>query len=107
MKNNPVMNLIGFIKFMIKLLEDNILAKKKEISSMAKVDTSFRREDHIMTDSGGITKWKEKAKPTLEKDSLSTRDSGRLINIMAGVYCIPILIPTSNGFHMKVSSKTE
>lgn len=106
MKNKTVINLIEFIKFMIKLLEESTLDKKKETSSMDKEGTSFRKEGLIMKDNGGITRWKEKAKLILERDNLNTLENGKLMNIMAGAYCIQILLPHSSGFHMKVSSKT-
>ena len=72
---------------------------------MERVATSFKREEPIMTGSGGIIRWKERAKHFSGKDSSNILDSGRPTSTTAGAHSIPTPIPISSGFHTKGSLK--
>lgn len=74
---------------------------------MAKADTSSKGEELFIKGNGETTKCKEKERPISKKVNQNTQASGKLTNTMDGVFCIPTLIPTLNGFHMKASSKME
>lgn len=107
MNGTIIKNLIEFIKFMIKQMEDNTSVKRKAISNMDKENTSLKEMALITKDNGETIKWKVKVKLTSKKDNLNTQVNGRLINIMGGVFFTLILPQIQSGFLTKESLKME
>lgn len=106
MRNRIVNNLIEFIRFMIKQLDGSTLVRRKVILNMDRESISLKKKAHIMKDNGGIIRWKARVKPILGRGSCSTQASGKPMNTMVGVCCIPIHRPMLNGSPMKGSSRT-
>lgn len=95
------------MKFTTKKWGASTSAKRKATRNTATVDTSSKKAALTTKDSGGTTRWKEKAKPFSDKASYNIRVNGRLTSITGGEFCTPILSWDRNGSHTKDNSRME